>query len=113
MYRSTFFRSISQLVELGFIDIAHLSGGMIQDASKYAFSERWRESGKKEFFKKSRPKDKRGSGFTKENWKKAAGKNRPIKKLRPLLLLHQLSRINPIQIFQYNSRYLRTTCLSY
>jgi hypothetical protein len=29
------------------------------------------------------------------------------------LILHQLSRINPEQIFQYNSCYLQTTCLSY
>jgi hypothetical protein len=46
-YRSTFFKSVSQLVEFGFIHIAHLSGRMMQDASKYVFSKRWREYGKK------------------------------------------------------------------
>ena len=79
--RSTFRRAIDQLVDLGFIDITHHGGGMMKDASKYAISERWKEYGKKEFLKKPRPKDTRGLGFTKENWKKTAGKNRPIKKV--------------------------------
>ena len=79
--RSTFRRAIDQLVDLGFIDITHHGGGMMKDASKYAISERWKEYGKKEFLKKLRPKDTRGLGFTKENWKKTAGKNRPIKKV--------------------------------
>ncbi len=81
MHRSTFCRSISQLVELGFIDIAHHGGGMMKDASKYGISERWRGYGKEEFLKESRPKDKRGLGFTKENWGETAGKHRPIKKV--------------------------------
>ena len=79
--RSTFRRAIDQLVDLGFIDITHHGGGMMKDASKYAISERWEEYGKKEFLKKTRPKDTRGLGFTKENWKKTAGKNIPIKKV--------------------------------
>ena len=79
--RSTFRRAIDQLVDLGFIDITHHGGGMMKDASKYAISERWEEYGKKEFLKKTRPKDTRGLGFTKENWEKTAGKNRPIKKV--------------------------------
>ena len=78
--RSTFRRAIDQLVDLGFIDITHHGGGMMKDASKYAISERWKEYGKKEFLKKPRPKDARGLGFTKANWKKTAGKNIPIKK---------------------------------
>jgi hypothetical protein len=81
MHRSTFCRSISQLVELGFIDIAHHGGGMMKDASKYGISERWRGYGKEEFLKESRPKDRRGLGFTKENWGETAGKHRPIKKV--------------------------------
>jgi len=81
MCRSTFCRSISQLVELGFIDVAHHGGGMMKEASKYAISERWKTYGKKEFLKKSRPKDTRGLGFTKENWKETAGKHRRIKKV--------------------------------
>ena len=79
--RSTFRRAIDQLVNLGFIDITHHGGGMMKDASKYAISERWKEYGKKEFLKKSRPKDTRGLGFTKENWKETAGKHRRIKKI--------------------------------
>ena len=79
--RSTFRRAIDQLVDLGFIDIIHHGGGMMKDASKYAISERWEEYGKKEFLKITRPKDTRGLGFTKANWKKTAGKNIPIKKV--------------------------------
>ena len=79
--RSTFRRAIDQLVNLGFIDIIHHGGGMMKDASKYAISERWKAYGKKEFLKKSRPKDTRGLGFTKENWKETAGKHRRIKKV--------------------------------
>ena len=79
--RSTFRRAIDQLVDLGFIDITHHGGGMMKDASKYAISESWKAYGKKEFLKKSRPKDTRGLGFTKENWGKTAGKHRPIKKV--------------------------------
>ena len=69
MFRSTFCRSISQLVEFGFIDITHHGGGLLKDCSKYAVSERWREYGKEGFIKKSRPNDTRGLGFTKNNWK--------------------------------------------
>ena len=79
--RSTFRRAIDQLVNLGFIDITHHGGGMMKDASKFAISERWKTYGKKEFLKKSRPKDTRGLGFTKENWKETAGKHRRIKKV--------------------------------
>ncbi len=44
-YQSTFCRSISQLVELGFIDIAHAGGGRNKDYSKYSINERWRDYG--------------------------------------------------------------------
>ena len=47
--RSTFCRSISQLVELGFIEIPHPGGGMLKDCSKYGTSDRWRDYGKEEF----------------------------------------------------------------
>jgi hypothetical protein len=79
--RSTFCRAIDQLVDLGFIDITHQGGGMMQDASNYGISERWKEYGKKDFLIKSRPKDKRGLGFTKENWEKTAGKHKKIKQV--------------------------------
>ena len=42
MHRSTFCRSLSQLIELGFIDITHHGGGMMKDCSKYGISERYR-----------------------------------------------------------------------
>ena len=79
MCRSTFCRSISQLVELGFIDIAHHGGGMMKDCSKYGISERWRDYGKEEFISKSRKKDNRKLGFRKDNWEKQTGRKRKRK----------------------------------
>ncbi len=79
MCRSTFCRSISQLVELGFIDIAHRGGGMMNDCSKYGISERWQDYGKEEFIKKSRKKDNRKLGFTENNWEKQTGRKRKRK----------------------------------
>jgi hypothetical protein len=81
MFRSTFCRSIDQLVHLGFIEISHQGGGLLKDYSKYAISERWRDYGKEEFIKQSRRRDTRGLGFTKENWKKTAGKNKSKSKI--------------------------------
>ena len=77
--RSTFRNSIDQLVKLGFIDIAHHGGGMMKDSSKYGISERWREYGKEEFIKKSRKKDKRKLGYTKDNWEEQTGRKRKRK----------------------------------
>ena len=74
--RSTFRNSIDQLVKLGFIDIAHHGGGMMKDSSKYGISERWREYGKEEFIKKSRKKDHRKLGYTKDNWEDRTGRKR-------------------------------------
>ena len=79
MYRSTFCRSISQLVELGFIDIAHQGGGMLKDCSKYGISDRWKNYGKEEFKNKTRQKDTRKLGFTKDNWEKKTGRKRKNK----------------------------------
>ena len=80
MYRSTFCRSIGQLVELGFIDIAHHGGGLLKDCSKYAISDRWRDYGKEEFIKKSRPKDTRGLGITEDNyWERIGSKRKNLK----------------------------------
>jgi hypothetical protein len=79
MCRSTFCRSISQLVELGFIDIAHHGGGMMKDCSKYGISERWRDYGKEEFIEKSRKKDNRKLGFRKDNWEEQTGRKRKRK----------------------------------
>ena len=77
--RSTFCRSISQLVELGFIEIPHAGGGMLKDCSKYGISDRWEDYGKEEFIKKSRQKDERKLGFLKKNWEKRTGRKRKLK----------------------------------
>ena len=63
--RSTFMNCLDELIEKGFIDIAHSgSGGVKGDKSKYAISERWRAWGTDEFIKKTRPRDARkGRGF--------------------------------------------------
>ena len=74
--RSTFRSSIDQLVELGFIDIAHHGGGMMKDCSKYGISERWRDYGREEDIKKSRKKDTRKLGFTTKNWEDRTGRRR-------------------------------------
>ena len=74
--KSTFRNSIDQLVNLGFIDIAHQGGAYNKDPSKYGISDRWREYGKEEFIKKSRKKDTRKLGITKENWEKITGRKR-------------------------------------
>ena len=76
MCRSTFARSINQLVELGFIDIAHHGVGLLKDCSKYGISERWRDYGSERFIKKCRPKDTRGLGITKDNWWERIGSKR-------------------------------------
>ncbi|HIA32912.1 MAG TPA: hypothetical protein EYN83_06775 [Nitrospinaceae bacterium] len=77
--RSTFRNSIDQLVKLGFIDIAHHGGGMMKDSSQYGISERWRDYGKEEFIKKSRKKDNRKLGYTKDNWEEQTGRKRKHK----------------------------------
>ena len=77
--RSTIRSSIDQLVKLGFIDIAHHGGGMMKDSSKYGISERWKDYGKDVFIEKSRKKDSRKLGFTKDNWEKQTGRKRKNK----------------------------------
>ena len=76
--RSTFRNCIDQLVKLGFIDIAHHGGGMLKDCSKYGISERWKEYGKEKFIEKSRQKDTRKLGFTKNNWEERTGRKRKL-----------------------------------
>ena len=63
--RASFMRSITELVEKGFINITHSgSGGIKGDKTKYAISERWRDWGTDNFVKKTRPRDTRsGRGF--------------------------------------------------
>ena len=79
MHRSTFCRSLSQLIELGFIDITHHGGGMMKDCSKYGISERWKDYGKDVFIEKSRKKDSRKLGYTKDNWENRTGRKRKNK----------------------------------
>jgi hypothetical protein len=77
--RSTFRNSIDLLVNFGFIDITHHGGGMLKDWSRYGISERWREYGKEDFIKKSRQKDTRKLGYTKDNWEERTGRKRKLK----------------------------------
>ena len=76
--RSTIARSLSQLVKLGFIEITHQGGGMLKDHSKYGLSDRWENFGKEYYIQKSRKKDTRGLGFTKEKWEEQTGRKRKI-----------------------------------
>jgi len=78
MSRSTFRSCIDQLLNLGFIYIAHHGGGMLKDCSKYGICERWKEYGKEKFIEKSRQKDTRKLGFTKNNWEERTGRKRKL-----------------------------------
>jgi hypothetical protein len=74
--KSSFARAIDSLIENGFIDIAHLGGGLIGDCTKYSISHRWKDYGTNNFKEKRRPKDTRGFGFTQKNWEAQTGKKR-------------------------------------
>ena len=76
MARSTFRSCLDQLVEVGFINIAHAGGGLMKDCSNYEISDRWEKYGKEKFINKSRQKDTRGLGFTKKNWETKTGRKR-------------------------------------
>ena len=52
---------------------------MLKDWSRYGISERWREYGKEDFIKKSRQKDTRKLGYTKDNWEERTGRKRKLK----------------------------------
>lgn len=73
--RSSFMRTLDELITKGFIDVPHSgSGGQKGDKSLYSISERWRAYGTDKFIHAFRPKDIRaGRGFKKGNleWKKA------------------------------------------
>jgi len=60
---TTFARAITQLVEYGFLDIAHAGGGLQGDCTLYTISDRWKKWGTPEFEKKERQKDNRRLGF--------------------------------------------------
>ena len=74
--KSSFARAIDKLIEYGFIDIAHLGGGLIGDCTRYSISGRWKKYGTDNFVKKKRSKDTRGFGFTAENWEERTGRTR-------------------------------------
>ena len=76
--KSSFARAIDSLIEYGFIDIAHLGGGLIGDCTKYSISDRWRNYGTDDFINKKRKKDTRGFGFTSKNWEEKTGRKRTI-----------------------------------
>tara|TARA_B100000749_G_C18285735_1_gene406325 strand:- start:91 stop:744 length:654 start_codon:yes stop_codon:yes gene_type:complete len=76
--KSSFARAIDSLVEYGFIDIAHLGGGLIGDCTRYFISNRWKYYDTDRFIQKKRPKDTRGFGFTAKNWEEKTGRKRRI-----------------------------------
>ena len=76
--KSSFARAIDKLMEHGFIDIAHLGGGLIGDCTRYSISGRWRKYGTDSFVQQKRPKDTRGFGFTAKNWEDKTGRKRRI-----------------------------------
>ena len=76
--KSSFARAIDKLMEHGFIEIAHLGGGLIGDCTRYSISGRWRKYGTDSFVQKKRPKDTRGFGFTAKNWEEKTGRKRRI-----------------------------------
>ncbi|MGD9161960.1 MAG: hypothetical protein PVG39_26350 [Desulfobacteraceae bacterium] len=63
--RPAFTRALDNLIEHGFIDVAHSgAGGRKGDKSMYAISHRWRKWGTNEFVEVIRQKDTRqGRGF--------------------------------------------------
>lgn len=62
-----FLRAISQLVEVGLIDIAQSGFGLYKDVTLYAISDRWEKYGTEEFVYKERPKRSQQFGFRKKN----------------------------------------------
>ena len=76
--KSSFARAIDKLMEHGFIDIAHLGGGLIGNCTRYSISGRWRKYGTDSFVQQKRPKDTRGFGFTAKNWEEKTGRKRRI-----------------------------------
>ena len=72
----TFSRAIDKLMQFGLIDINHLGGRMAKDMTTYYISDRWRDYKTSAFKEKSRRKDTRGLGLTRENWEERTGKKR-------------------------------------
>ncbi|MBT3922175.1 MAG: hypothetical protein HOF21_06320 [Nitrospina sp.] len=72
---STTARCLSQLVERGFIDIAHQGTANARDCSRYAISDRWKAFGTKKFIEQKRQKDTRRLGFASSKLKVVSIKN--------------------------------------
>ena len=69
--RPRFTRALDDLINHGFIDIAHSgSGGKKGDLSLYSISERWRAYGTDKFIPATRPKDTRGGRGFSAYWQK-------------------------------------------
>jgi len=81
--RRDFRNAVDELIEKGFLDIAHQgSGGRSSDMTKYFIDDRWKNSGTPSFrpAKKPRPKDSRkGRGWAAYH---AKNKRTPVTKLR-------------------------------
>jgi hypothetical protein len=76
---STIARCLSQLVERGFIDIAHKGIASARDCSRYAISDRWKEFGTDRFIEQKRQKDTRRLGFASRKLKVVSIKNGTLK----------------------------------
>ena len=51
-----FRRALTELVERGFLDVAHAGGGLEGDCTRYGISDRWRAYGKPDFKAATLPK---------------------------------------------------------
>ena len=74
--RPRFQRAIDDLIDKGFIEINHLGGGMIKDASTYSIIEKWKNYGTGKFKVTPRKKDTRKLGFASGNWEEKTGKKK-------------------------------------
>ena len=83
---STMASSISQLVENGFIDIAHQGVATSKDSSRYAISERWRDYGTDKFIEQTRQKDTRKLGFADPKRKKIATEMESVSLSKPIAI---------------------------
>jgi hypothetical protein len=74
--KSSVKRAIRALIELGFVDLGYIGGGLQGDCHKYAISDRWKNYGTENFEYKSPATGNHGQGFTASNWEERTGKNK-------------------------------------
>ena len=75
--RPRFTRALDDLIDHGFIEIAHSgSGGKKGDLSLYSMSDRWRDYGTDKFIPATRPKDARGGRGFSAYWQKKKSNHR-------------------------------------